>query len=365
MKVLHVLNELNPSGAEVMLLSAAPYFINKKIKSEILVTGTSLGIFSEKLNLVGYFIHHIPFEKKLIFFFRAYKLFSMEYDVIHLHVERGNFWLGLMARFAGVQVVIRTVHNNFNFIGNLRLRRSLQRKTLSIFGVKHIAISESVQKNELKRFGIPTKLISNWYDSDKFKKRTQNERLIAREKLQIEEKTNVIVSIGNCSNVKNHIAIIEALMIISVNKRPLYLHVGMEDHEHSERKLVTALGLGDSVRFIGPLEDVRSVLHAADLFLMPSLYEGFGIAATEAMAVGLPALLTSVSGLVDFKNITSGAIYSEIDPKSIATAITEFFMRDNFELLEMQCNAAIAMESHFNIKKGVDLYCEVYRQEKY
>ena len=57
------------------------------------------------------------------------------------------------------------------------------------------------------------------------------------------------------------------------------------------------LGLDDAVRFLGPVDDPRELLCALDTFVMPSLYEGLGIAALEAMACGLPVISSDTGGL--------------------------------------------------------------------
>ena len=62
-------------------------------------------------------------------------------------------------------------------------------------------------------------------------------------------------------------------------------------------KMATQVGLGGQVKFLGWIDNLNSVLPRWDVFVMPSLEEGFGIAALEAMAAGLPVVATSVGGL--------------------------------------------------------------------
>jgi glycosyltransferase involved in cell wall biosynthesis len=57
------------------------------------------------------------------------------------------------------------------------------------------------------------------------------------------------------------------------------------------------LRLDDAVRFLGPVDDPRELLRALDIFVMPSLYEGLGMAALEAMACGLPVIASDTGGL--------------------------------------------------------------------
>jgi len=108
-----------------------------------------------------------------------------------------------------------------------------------------------------------------------------------------------MVSVGNCNKTKNHSAILEAMTMIPETVKIQYLHVGMEEQDYPEREQAAAHGVSCNVRFVGAQNDVREALWAADVYVMPSLYEGFGIAALEAISVGLPAVLYDCSGLRD------------------------------------------------------------------
>ena len=361
MRVLHVLNELKPSGAETMLLSAAQSFKDAGLDCSILATGARLGVFAARLAEAGYNIHHIPFRKSPAFFREIHRLIAENFQVTHLHTERANFWIGLTALAGTHGIVLRTIHSNFEFSGNLRWRRALQRRLLARLGVQHVSIGESVQQNEQKRFGLATNLVQNWYDSRRFVSPTTAERQQARSELNIALDKNVIVSVGNCSSVKNHAAIIEALALLDPVHRPIYLHIGKEDDEQSEQRLALELNLHAWVRFLGPLEDIRPALYAADAFVMPSLYEGFGIAATESMATALPTILSDVPGLRDFRSVTTGAIYSSTEAASIAEIIAQVFAMTSEARQRLGNRAASDMARLYGIDVGVGKYIDIYR----
>ncbi len=362
MKVLHVLGELNPSGAETMLRVAAPYFSERGVLCEILSTGTQqIGSYAPKLAAVGYKIHHIPFSKSAGFFRKLHALMKKgRYDVIHLHTERANFWIGLTALMTKPRCTLRTIHNNFEFQGTLRLVRTTQRNLLSLLGLVHVSIGKSVQNNELKRFGLKTIRVPNWYDGSTFTPCTQDERKSAREKLGIADNETVLVSVGNCSPVKNHSVILQAIATLPVSYRPVYLHIGQEEEGYPERQLAVDLGIEERVVFLGPLSDVRSVLGTADLYLMPSLYEGFGIAAVEALGMGLPAIFADVSGLRDFKEEFEGLIYTRPDATSFAATL-KGALHGDWPLLQ-RCGEGNAKTASnlYGIARGVSGYLAIY-----
>ena len=147
MKVLHILAELKPSGAEVMLKSAINEFAKNNIHSDILSTGENIGIYATCLSGVGYNIHHLPFRRNLLFFLKLYIFINKHnYDVIHLHTERANFWIGIISLLSNAPLILRTIHNCFLFNGSLKLIRGAQRRILSKLGILHISISTSLSK---------------------------------------------------------------------------------------------------------------------------------------------------------------------------------------------------------------------------
>lgn len=361
MKVLHVLNELKPSGAETMLCIAAQSFSEKGVNAEVLSTGAQLGAHAPQFEKAGYKIHHLPFSHSPRFFFMLYRLFRAgKYDAIHLHTERANFWIGLTALLAMPGRVLRTIHSNFDFTGGLRIRRSLQRKLLSLLGLVHVSIGPSVQKNELTTFGLKTRRVPNWYDDTKFIPATHAEYLKARIEFNLPENRVVVVTVGNCSKVKNHESLIHAMAMLPAEIRPIYLHVGNEEAGFPERKLTNKLGISETVKFFGPLTDIRTVLAASDVFVMPSLYEGFSIAAIEGFASGLPAILTDVPGLRDFRSEYVGVRYAQTDVESIRDALCEFLKMHPDDRRMLAKNYAEKSQKLYGIEKGVSGYFKIY-----
>lgn len=361
LRVLHVLGELKPSGGETMFRIAAPLFAAKGVEAEIVSTGPEMGIYAPQLADAGYKLHHIPFSKTPGFFIKLYRLMrSGRYDVLHLHTECANFWIGMMALTLLPRTVLQTVHSSFEFSGNLRLRRKVQRLILQAFGLVAVAISPSVEKNERARFGRKTRLVQNWYDSNRFTPPTESEQKQARESLGISSSETVIVTVGNCSAIKNHRALLDALALLPSASRPLYLHVGIEESCHPEQKYAQELGIAEQVRFLGPLQDVRQALYASDIFVMPSLFEGFGIAAVEALATGLPALFTDVPGLCDFRAVYDGICYAKPEASSLHDALLKLLNVSKENRRLRAANFPAISKQLYGIERGVEGYIAVY-----
>jgi GT2 family glycosyltransferase/glycosyltransferase involved in cell wall biosynthesis len=321
LRVLHVLDVLRPSGLEVMLEVAAPFWADHDIESQILTVAAVSGPFSGRLSSAGYRIHQLrPTPRREMLRGFARLLDAEAIDVVHLHVERANFWLGAIARARGIGVVY-TSHANFPFTGTLRVERVLQRALGRKMGIRYTSDGASVALNEATRFFNKTTVFSAWCDLGHFCPPTTAERLEARRRLGIDTEF-VIVSIGNCAEVKNHQLLLRALSECD-DFDYVYLHAG--DHSGAtgacEVELSRTLGLAERVRFLGQVDDVCALLHAADLFVMPSLSEGLSIASVEALGCGLPLLLTDVPGLSDFRRYGGDIRYVDLDATAMARAI--------------------------------------------
>lgn len=114
-------------------------------------------------------------------------------------------------------------------------------------------------------------------------------------------------------------------------KEVKFLIIGIGPDQKELESLSRRLGVSDRVKFLGyiPYKDIPQYLHISDIFIRPSLSEGFGNSFIEAMAAGLPVVATPVGGIVDFifdpdKNTNmspTGIFVNTKDPESIASGV--------------------------------------------
>lgn len=363
MKVLHVLHELKPSGAEVMLHNSFALWRAHGVIPEIVTTGSAVGIYAAALGESGYRIHHLPYARNPLYFWGYLRFLRRGgFDVIHQHVEGSGFWFGLAGLLAGCRV-IRVSHNNFMFEGGLRRRRGFQRRLLARLGATFVAVAEGVRRNERDRFGVDAKLVLNWADVARFTPPTPQQRADARARWGYAENDLVVVTLGNCSPVKNHGALIEALASDRRLAAVQYLHVGEEDAAASERALALRLGVADRVVFLGWVADALPALHAADVYVMPSQWEGLGNATIEALATGLPAVLADVPGLQDFAPLFPGLMFCAPTAAALAQRLAEFAALTAEQRRALSTGYPKLARQAFSAERGVAEYVALYRSE--
>src|SRR5262249_2382824 len=136
--------------------------------------------------------------------------------------------------------------------------------------------------------------IPNGVESNQF--RSQENRRALRNSLSLNTNRPVIVSVGRLAREKGYSYLQAALALIPDHQRPLTLIVG-DGPERNELELrAKAMRLDRDIRFLGMRRDVPSILAASDMFVLASLWEGLPLALLEAMAAGLPAVVTAVGG---------------------------------------------------------------------
>ncbi len=366
MKVLHVLNELKPSGGEAMLLSAAPQWTRHGTQ-HILSTGPIVGSFAKPLEQAGFQVIHLPFSKSLGFFHQFGELLQRgSYDVIHLHTERASLWYALAARIyirRNVSVV-RTVHHLFRFDGFLRLRRKIGRKVMRhLLGVRLLSNSPSGQANEQKRFGMTNEMAPNWYDSNHFQPPTEPQRATARQLLGFDANLVVFVSLGGNWFYKNYDHVVKALALIPENLPILYVQVGVQGEGAPLETLAKKLGVSHRLRCAGVVDDAAPYLHGADAYIMPSSEEGFGVAAVEAMASGLPALLSNKPALCDFQQNVNGISYFTPEVEPIAAAMTKMAEMPDTDRRSLGARQASDVCQHYGLDVGPECYLKVWMEE--
>lgn len=360
--VLHIFSSIEYSGAEVMVSSAINCFERHGFRTYVLATGVEIGAYAKQMEAAGARVLHIELRSVVPHVLSLWWVVRKNnITVIHIHMESRHYylWISVLAKLLGLKC-IRTIHSKFEPNGMLRqFGKILVRNIPRLLGCRYVSVSDSVYYNEQRYHHIKTKIIRNWIDNTRYKFVSQEERVAAKESLNIDPKKLVVLSVGNCSSVKNHVFIIENISeILRSYPNFLYVHVGKEDSCHSEASYARDLGIIDYIEFTGPTNEVYKYLAAADCFVMPSIYEGVGVAALEALSCGVPSVVSNVPGLDTLKRymplinyFQSGNCREFIQKIPTAVGVDEDFRKAVAELVQ----------SDYSVDLGVREYVQLYR----
>ena len=121
------------------------------------------------------------------------------------------------------------------------------------------------------------------------------------------------------------------------------------------------LGITEDVRFLGKQEQMEEILNIADLFLLPSQYESFGLAALEAMACGVPVISSNAGGLPEINEQGKTGFLADVGDVETMAERAIYILEDEERLQQFKDNA-LAHAAEFSIDKIVPLYEAVYEE---
>ncbi len=171
--------------------------------------------------------------------------------------------------------------------------------------------------------------------------------------------TRVLVHISNFRPVKRLVDVVRVFAGVRKAMKATLMMVGDGPDRDAAQREATRLGVKRDVRFAGRVDDVADVLRGADLFLLPSETESFGLAALEAMACGVPVIASRVGGLPEV--VTEGQS-GFLAPVGDVTAMTERaveVLRDPERLAELRRGAVLRADD-FSADRIVPQYERVY-----
>ena len=190
-----------------------------------------------------------------------------------------------------------------------------------------LTVSEASKNDILRFFGVPSERVTVIYNAidDRFHEEPPEEQLVrVRERYQLHNR--FLMYAGNVKPHKNLERLIDAFVLL--RKKGLddlqLLITGSEISRYSTlRRAVHRHNLHKHVRFLGyQSEDTLAALYRlADIFVFPSLYEGFGLPPLEAMASGTPVVVSNVSSLPEVVG-DAGVLVNPYDPQAIADGIS-------------------------------------------
>lgn len=230
-------------------------------------------------------------------------LVAMRPTILQTHLVRANLWGRVAARLEGGPPVVCTLEGVEDYFTDRRPHAAVVRLVechSAGMVARYVAVSDGVRAAAIELLGLPAELVVTIrYAVDLSPFDVLPERSVARARLGVPVDAVVIGTVSVLEPRKN-IALMLSV-IAAVRRRhptlPLLVVVVGDGPERSdlERRAVRE-GIADVVRFVGFRRDVAAILPALDLFVLTSRGEGLPFAVMEAMAAGVPCVVTDVGG---------------------------------------------------------------------
>lgn len=185
-----------------------------------------------------------------------------------------------------------------------------------------------------------------------------NIRKERRRELQLSENDVVLLSVGELNKNKNHSVIIQALAELKL-PNVKYLIVGKGSLKEELDEKIKALSLEAQVRLLGYRTDIADLYKASDIFVFPSYREGLSVSVMEAMASGLPCIVSKIRGNVDLIDDNNGGyLCAPTDQGSFALAMKDLIQNEETRLAFGRYNQQKVKE--FSIETVLERTKEIY-----
>lgn len=264
-----------------------------------------------------------------------------KYDIIHCHTPIGGAltrWAARKTRGEGTKVLY-TAHgfhfydgaSKVNWIVYYNIEKFLSKYTDCLITINeedfNIAKEKKFDAKELK-------LVNGvGIDLNKFKPQTAENKRLLRAEYGYDEDDFIMVYAAELSYRKHHDLIINAVSYLN-NKIPklkiLFAGVGALEDEY--KSLTKQLNLDDKIKFLGYRKDVNKLMTLSDVAISSARQEGLPVNIMEAMAIGLPIIVTDCRGNRDLvKNNVNGIVVGINDVNSFTRAIEKMYVEKEFK----------------------------------
>lgn len=285
-------------------------------------------------------------------------------DLLHVHYAIPHAAAALMAqnilKDKGVFIpIITTLHGtDITLVG----KDSTYEPVVS-WSINHsngvTAVSESLKQDTLNHFHINNhiEVIPNFIDLSRFGRQKKEHFKLAI----APEGEKIIVHTSNFRKVKRVEDVVSAFNVISKAIPARLLLVGDGPERQHIEKMCRDCSVCDKVTFLGKQDAVEEILSVADLFMMPSETESFGLAALEAMACHVPVISTNTGGLPELvQHGINGFTANVGDVETMARYAIEL-LSDDLRLEQFR-ESAYARAQEFDIRNVVPQYEAYYEK---
>ncbi|PKQ66204.1 N-acetyl-alpha-D-glucosaminyl L-malate synthase BshA [Raineya orbicola] len=288
---------------------------------------------------------------------------NIELDLLHVHYAIPHASAGILARqilaTKGIILpVITTLHGtDITLVGKDPSFEPVVTHSINLSdGVT--TVSESLKKDTFAHFEVTQEIevIPNFIDLSKFKR--QKKEHFKKAICPNDEK--LLIHTSNFRKVKRIEDVIAVFAEVKKQIPAKLLLVGDGPERPKIEQLCRELEISRCVHFLGKLDAVEEVLSVADIFLMPSETESFGLAALEAMACEVPVISSNAGGLPELNIQGVTGFLSNVGDVKDMVEKTLFILKD--ENLPIFRANALARAKEFEISKIVPLYEGYYEK---
>lgn len=362
-RILHTIDTTGPGGAETIFLSLISR-IDRSVYEPVVVIRGPGWVSDElaKININPIYINskgsfNLKYLLNLIRVTRKYKI-----NIIQSHLFGANLYCSIVGLLCNIPVV--STFHGFVDVKDSPILTSIKAKIINAGSRRIVTVSDKLREYFIINKGfsaLKSVVIYNGIDTSLFKPLEDGS---LRLKLGLRQDDILVGSVGNIRQSKGYEYLLEAARVV-VDHNPHYRFIvaGQGDGILYDKllSLRNKLGLEKYFTFTGYDADVVCFLNNLDIFVLPSVSEGFSISTIEAMASGVPVVVTCSGGPEEIiENDITGVVVPAADCQSLAKAIIEIRNKNNNDCLVDAARKICT--SKFSIDAMVASYQSLYAE---
>ena len=317
---------------------------------------------NSRLDGTGIIRHQIDFSRSpfSLSTIKAYRQLStlmseISFDFVHCHTPVAGILARLAAKANAIPKIAYTAHGFHFYKGAPALNWMLYYPAEKLMARLTDVLITINQEDYIAANGFRLKPNGRVYclpgagvKTEKFTSVSVDKRT-SRQQLGLSDDDFVLISVGELNKNKNHETVIKALAGID-HKKIKYLICGSGELESHLRQLIKNLRLENVVQLLGYRKDIPELLTISDIFIFPSLREGLPMSLMEAMAAGMPVIVSSIRGNVDLiSDGENGYLFNSCNVKRCQRLI-EYLAEDSSQLEMFKKNNLLKVQKY---KKSV------------
>lgn len=284
-------------------------------------------------------------------------------DLIQAHLLGSNLYGALAGRTTG-RPVVGTFHGMVDVSPDERFR-TLKRWVMQRGIHRYVTVSEHLAEEISRRRLLDparTTVIHNGIDLSRYER--PRHRALA-EQLGLPPGAIVAGSLGNVRPAKGYDVLVRAARLLAARFPELHFVVAGDPRAELMRTLESLMdetGTRDRVHFLGFTDDAPGFLAGLDLFVLPSISEGFSISTIEAMAVGVPVIATRSGGPEEIlEPDVTGLLVAPGDPQALADGICELLEAPE-QTRDRAARARDHAQATYSMERMVRSYAAIWNQ---
>lgn len=340
-RVLHLIEDLGSGGSERLLYTNLSRLDRQRFDGIVVYLYDRNEFWNEPIRQLGYpvvclrlrSIYGLP-----LGLIRLLRLLKREpVDLIHTHLFGANLLGRIAGRLHRIPVLSSLHCPDYEPVllqdnpkltkTKLAALRILDLLSCRFADPEFLAVSKYVKQSAVQYLGIQPDRITTIYNSIDLKtfELREERHAVLREELGLAPCSPIVLCVARFNPLKGVKYLIEAVLLVKARFPDVcVLLVGAATPEvrQSHMALAEELGVAPQIRFLGIQSDIRPYLRLCDVFVLPSLAEGLGIALVEAMAMKRACVATRVAALPEVVSEgRSGLLVNPADPPGLAAAI--------------------------------------------